>query len=191
MRREMAAPNARAPARVELVPVDRHNYLAVVALCVSPEEERFVGTAAEAIADLHYLPGLELRAVQAEGVLVGLVLFEKHPASRTVVLRRLLVDCHHQRRGYASAAVRALAATAPFVVLSVHKDAAPAIALYNKLGFYYIPPDRPTVVATLFKMIDRAGPYPPDHHYAVLHEHALLDAHGAKSNIPFPPANTQ
>jgi len=173
--------------RVELVGVGRHNYLDVVALCVSPEEERFVGTAAEAIADLHYLPGLELWGVQAEGRLVGLVLVEECPVSRVTLIRRLLIDCHHQRRGYASAAIQIIAKAASIVLVCVHQDAAGAIALYNKLGFSYVPRSCAASLNILCQLLGRHGTYPPDHHYAVLREYALVDANpAAKSNIPLP-----
>jgi RimJ/RimL family protein N-acetyltransferase len=172
--------------RVELVGVGRHNYLDAVALCVSPEEERFVGTAAEAIADLHYLPGLELWGVQAEGQLVGLVLVEECPVSRVTLIRRLLIDCHHQRRGYASAAIRTIANAASIVMVCVHQDAAGAIALYNKLGFSYVPRNC-AAINVPFQLLGRTVAYPPDHHYAVFREYALVDGNPvAKSNIPLP-----
>ncbi len=127
---------APAALTVDLREVHRYNYLDVVALCVAPEDEQFVGTAAEAIADFHYIPGLELRAVVVYAQTVGLVLMEPtgHLGS-TLVIRRLLIDCKHQRRGYASEVIRQLAGTAPVLKVCVHKEATAAIACYSKLGF--------------------------------------------------------
>jgi RimJ/RimL family protein N-acetyltransferase len=142
----------------ELVIVTRSNYTHVIELCVSPEQEHHVGTAAEAIADLHFNPSYVLRAVakRATGEFVGLIMYEPDTGPlgphtpekciRTIVLHRFFIDCKHQAQGLGRDALRGWIREALHnhhqtnqIQLIVHQDALDARRLYERAGFRLTP----------------------------------------------------
>jgi diamine N-acetyltransferase len=134
-----------------LVPVTLDNYQQCVDLCVAPEQERFVGTVAEAIADAHFNPHWRMSAIvlrrrikETADVIVGFMAYHRDPQRNLVIrLRRFLVDCHYQGRGYGGRAlalwIRCLRRLedASLVELSTQKDNAGAISVYEKKGFLF------------------------------------------------------
>ncbi len=135
---------------ITLLDVTPENYEAVMSLCVAPEQERYVGTVAEAMAHAHFRQR-ELHTVYhlAEKRHIGFLAYEDRPpmtnGDMPYMLHTFLIDCHYQRRGYGTtalmlfmAALRQLepkAATRLSVVVSADNDA--AIAFYKKLGFVF------------------------------------------------------
>jgi RimJ/RimL family protein N-acetyltransferase len=101
------------PGRVELVPVDDSNRLAVGALATHKSQERFVSSMLGNLRDALVPPlrdGAPLvpwfRAIEADGETVGFIMAaemtEAHP---NPYLWRFLIDRMHQRRGIGSAAL--------------------------------------------------------------------------------------
>lgn len=137
---------------VKLVSVTVDNYTEVIKLCVSPKQEKFVGTTAEAIADAHFHPSYVMFAVQANGIIVGFLMYD--PALEKVMLRRFLIDCKHQKKGYGRAALELWKQHAreqyPLsFVLQLHTktENSDAISLYEKAGFAFEPlPGYPDVM---------------------------------------------
>lgn len=138
---------ANEAPRVALVDITLDNYLDVVELCVSPEQEKFVGTVAESIADAHFHRTYSMRAIarKSDETLVGFLMYEHRERDRYLLLR-LLVDCHHQGKGYGTAAVREwLKQIAPahgehsytIVEVPVHVENEAALAFYRRLGFSF------------------------------------------------------
>lgn len=125
-----------------LVEVNLDNLKHVIELCVTPEQERFVGTTAEAIAEAYFHPEFEFHAIEAHepngslpNVVVGFLMFTI--GGEHAWLQRFLVDCKHQGRGYGSGAWDALIVAlrdrgVKTLSLSVHRDASEAIEFYTR-----------------------------------------------------------
>ena len=87
----------KRPINVSLVHVTKHNYQAVVELCVSRKQERFVARPAEAIADMHFIgKSVKMRAIARRGVVVGFLTYSFDRSKLT--LRSMMIDCKRQRR---------------------------------------------------------------------------------------------
>lgn len=122
---------------IQLIPLTKDNYISVVELCVTPEQEKFVGTVAEAIADAYFRP-CEMRALTIDNKPVGFMMWdESKKAEGIIVLVRLLIDCHHQRKGYARDALTQWISMHKHVYLKLSTLSTNhnAIALYSSLGF--------------------------------------------------------
>lgn len=119
---------------VHLKQVTRENFDAVISLCVSPDQERFVGTAAEAIAKLYIEPDASGLAIcdGKTGKVVGLLVYCVRPSKRDVELCRFLVDCKEQRRGYGNAALKALIKLLR-TIMSLCGDGDAALHVYTNL----------------------------------------------------------
>lgn len=148
---------------VDLIAVTKDNYQQVVELCVAPEQERFVGTTAEAIADAYFHPSYKMLAVmeRASLAIVGFMMFEHNT---NVLLHRFLIDCKHQGRGYGKAALqRFIKMVRQFypeqeITIALKTKAAnvDAIRVYEKAGFVFSPdPLEPTVVVGTWTEVKR------------------------------------
>lgn len=143
---------------VDLVDVTKDNYLQVVELCVSPEQERFVGTPAEAIADAHFHPSYQILAIRerTSRAIVGFLMFE---CQNDAILHRFLIDCKHQGRGYGKSALHQFMELLRWfypdrnfsVSLKTKATNVDAIRVYEKTGFVLSadPNDETVVVGTL------------------------------------------
>ena len=140
------------PLRVHLKPVTRENFDAVISVCVSPDQERFVGTAAEAIAMLYIEPDTTGLAIcdSKTGNVVGLLVYCVQPGKHEVRLCRFMVDCKEQRRGYGSAALFTLIELLRAIMLArggddvtfrvrTHVANVDAQNVYRRVGFVFDP----------------------------------------------------
>ena len=140
---------------VTLTEINEQNWLDAARLRVTPEQQRFVAPATGILARAYALRASRARAIGISDnhTLSGLILVRdltEPPACYE--LQQLLVDASAQNRGLAQSALAQLlsllAAERRFdtVELCVHRDDAPALHLYRKLGFTdtgYIDPDQP------------------------------------------------
>lgn len=126
-----------AAVPVWLLPITKNNYRTAIELCVAPEQQDFVGTVAEAIADAHFNPKCEMRIITLGGRedkqnVVGFIMWEES------TLKRLLIDCRHQKKKYGTAAIclwmRMFPVGTRFSVSTLSSNTT-AIALYKKVGF--------------------------------------------------------
>lgn len=140
---------------VTLTEINEQNWLDAARLRVTPEQQRFVAPAVGILARAYALRASNARAfgICDGGVLSGLLLVRdltEPPACYE--LQQLLVDASAQNRGIAQSALTQLLALLTrerrfdTVELCVHRDDAPALHLYRKLGFAdtgYTDPDLP------------------------------------------------
>ncbi len=120
----------------------------VLALSVAPEQERFVGSVADALADAADYPHAKpwYRAVFADGQPVGFVMvsWNVEPQPPAIIgpwfLWKLLIDVRHQRRGYGREVVRQVAELvraegATELLTSYVPEAGGPAGFYDGLGF--------------------------------------------------------
>jgi len=131
---------------VSLTHITANNYIDIVCLCVSPEQEKYVGATAEGMVEAMFHPNYRMLGVFdvcAQRV-VGFILYEvmsdtRHPYN-SMRLHRFLIDCKYQKRGFGEAALEKLLDVARkyicnSVELRTHNENADAIRLYEKVGF--------------------------------------------------------
>jgi GNAT superfamily N-acetyltransferase len=129
----------------EITDMDRD---AVLALRVAPEQERFVGSVADALADAAEYPHARpwYRAVFADGEPVGFVMvsWNVEPQPPEIIgpwfLWKLFIDQRYQRRGYGREAVRQVAELvrahgATELLTSYVPQAGGPAGFYQRLGF--------------------------------------------------------
>lgn len=137
---------------IALAPVDDSLRAGVAAIAVAPEQVRFGGVPAQALATAVREPARESVAILRDGVPVGFFQLDTRsvpgaPAAADILgLRALAIDRAAQGQGVGTAAMRALPAyvrarfpTRRFVVLTVNLDNPPALALYRRTGFVAAP----------------------------------------------------
>ena len=133
---------------VTLREITDDNAEAVLALRVAPEQERFVGSVRDALADAaeypHAMPWY--RAVYADDEPVGFVMLSWNvpPRPPEIIgpwfLWKLITDRRHQGRGYGAATVRLVAelvraeGATELLTSYVAEDGGPA-GFYARLGF--------------------------------------------------------
>lgn len=150
---------------VTLREINEENWLAAARMEYGPGQGRFVGDALEILARAYVYRSDHARAlaVYAEETPVGLLLVRdlwEEPACYD--LQELLIDKRCQNRGYAQAALNILLEELrkerkfPRVDLCVHKEDAPAIHVYEKLGFTdtgYRDPEAPDCICMSLRLI--------------------------------------
>lgn len=131
---------------LRFIPVTAADRGTALSLHVAPDQTGTVETAAECLAEADGLPLWRPVIVEADGRPVGFAMYglwrDEGTAGR-VWLDRFFIDEHCQGRGCAKAALPPLIAAirAEYgrdeLFLSVYADNAPAIALYEGLGFRF------------------------------------------------------
>ncbi|MGB3312930.1 MAG: GNAT family N-acetyltransferase [Albidovulum sp.] len=133
---------------VTLTPIGRDDFDRVAGIHVTPEQERFSGTVAEAFASGE--TGIDFHAILQDGRAVGFFKIDRNYAQRhdspeqdELSLRAFMIDRDMQGRGIATAAVVALS---PYLarhypgkesaVLTVNVANPAAIRCYLKGGFH-------------------------------------------------------
>jgi diamine N-acetyltransferase len=138
---------------ISLRPIDESNYRECIGLSVAPDQERFVASNLQSLADAYvWRDGAEPLAVYADDEMVGFALLfpltdqpptYPVPADATVrgsILIRLMVDARHQGRGYGRAALAAIVETVrerglTAIRLSVVPENTEVIEFYKRHGF--------------------------------------------------------
>jgi GNAT superfamily N-acetyltransferase len=133
---------------VTLVEITDWNREAVLALCVAPGQERFVGSVRSALAEAAECPQAKpwYRAVCADGEPVGFVMlsWNVEPQPPNIIgpwfLWKLLIDQRHQGRGFGSEAVRQVADLvraegATDLLTDYVPEAGGPAGFYKRLGF--------------------------------------------------------
>jgi diamine N-acetyltransferase len=126
---------------VTLREVTADNVRAVCDLQLEPGQERYVAPAATSVAEAHYEPASWLRAIYADGEIVGLVLLFLDAEKPEYGVWRLMIAAGHQGKGYGWRAmqlviehVRTLPRATELLVSYVPGPADPS-GFYRLLGF--------------------------------------------------------
>jgi diamine N-acetyltransferase len=138
---------------ISLRPVDSTNYRECIELSVAPEQQGFVASNVQSLADAYiYRPAAEPYGVYSDDELVGFALLfpfagdvddESIPepgTERGMILVRLMIDARFQGRGYGRDALEAILDNVrvrglPTVRLSVVPENEQALEFYRRNGF--------------------------------------------------------
>jgi len=125
---------------VELREITSETVRQVTALAVAPEQEGYVASNANSIAEAHFEPKAWFRAIAAGEELVGFAMVYRDPPAGEFYVWRFMVDAAHQGKGYGRRAVELLVEEARTdgaekVTLSVVPGDQSALEFYKRLGF--------------------------------------------------------
>jgi diamine N-acetyltransferase len=129
---------------VSLREVTKETLRDITRLRVSPEQERFVATNAESIAEAYFSPEVAwFRAVYAGDTPVGFLMLEDNAAEERYYLWRFMIDARYQKRGIGQRAlgllfehVRTRPGAKVLYTSCVPGEGSPG-PFYEKMGFVY------------------------------------------------------
>jgi diamine N-acetyltransferase len=112
----------------------------VTALAVAPEQQGYVASNANSIAEAYFEPKAWFRAIAAGDELVGFAMVYRDPEAGQFYVWRFMIDARHQRHGYGRRAMELLVEEArgdgvAEVTLSVVPGDRSAREFYACLGF--------------------------------------------------------
>jgi diamine N-acetyltransferase len=112
----------------------------VTALAVAPEQQGYVASNANSIAEAYFEPKAWFRAIAAGDELVGFAMVYRDPEAGQFYVWRFMIDARHQRHGYGRRAMELLVEEArgdgvAEVTLSVVPGDRSAREFYARLGF--------------------------------------------------------
>lgn len=94
---------------VSLREITKETVREITCLKVSPEQERFVATNAESIAEAYFSPDTAwFRAIYADDTPVGFLMLEDNAAAKEYSLWRFMIDARYQRKGIGQKALELL-----------------------------------------------------------------------------------
>ena len=93
---------------LRLAEIDRYNYLPVLDLRVSPEQESLVASNQYSLAQAYAQPECVPLALYAENRPVGFAMYALDEDDHQYWIYRLMIDQRHQRKGYGRAAMELL-----------------------------------------------------------------------------------
>lgn len=94
---------------ISLREITKETLRQITCLKVSPEQERFVATNAESIAEAYFSPDIAwFRAIYADDTPVGFLMLEDHAAAGQYFLWRFMIDARYQRKGIGQRALELL-----------------------------------------------------------------------------------
>ncbi len=136
--------------KLRLVEITLDNYQTVMGLKTRPEDVRFVGDNASALADCAYVDGFMPRGLYRDDVMVGFVVwgpyhrnewYQEPAEPNAYQLNHIMIDARFQGQGLGRKLVDLLIKELSFIgdcdriVLSVSPDNTKAIELYRQAGF--------------------------------------------------------
>ena len=125
---------------IQLRDIDEGNFRACTKLSVR-KDQPFVASNAYSIAESKIFPCWTTKAVYAEDVLVGFMMFAKFYEKEELYLCRFMIDQRYQGKGFGKAALDRLKELAMGdegirrIKLSTAPDNANGIRIYEKYGF--------------------------------------------------------
>lgn len=95
-------------AAVSLREVTKDTVRTIIRLKVAPEQEHFVASNAASIAEAHFSDIAWFRAIYAGEIPIGFIMLADDPDKPEYFLWRLMIDAHHQGKGFGRRAVEQL-----------------------------------------------------------------------------------
>ena len=126
---------------VTLREINADNWLAVLRLETLPEQSGFVASNAYSLAEAYVFPSAIPLAIYSDDTLVGFTLYGFDDDDGYYWISRLMIDRHHQRKGYGRAAMEQVIERlradpeCPCVQISWEPENTAAGKLYESLGF--------------------------------------------------------
>ena len=129
---------------VSLREVTKETLRDITGLKVSPNQERFVATNAESIAEAYFSPDIAwFRAIYADDTPVGFVMLEDNASTERYYLWRFMIDARYQKRGVGQRAlellfeyVKSRPGARVLYTSCVPGEGSPG-PFYEKMGFVY------------------------------------------------------
>lgn len=121
--------------------VSAQDYDAVVGLAPRPEQQRFIATNADSLAEAAQNPACRPMMITAGKMPVGFAMAALDSDDGNEWIYRFMIDHRYQGRGYGAGALDLLARQifadtgCPRIMLGVKPDNAAAIRLYERAGF--------------------------------------------------------
>ena len=126
---------------VSIHAVTAEDYDAAIGLVPGPEQQRFIATNADSLAEAAQNPSCRPMIIAAGGVPVGFAMAALDSDDGNEWIYRFMIDQRYQGRGYGAQALDLLARQifvdtgCPRIMLGVKPDNAAAIRLYERAGF--------------------------------------------------------
>lgn len=131
-------------ARITLREVTLENWLECIRLQVDKIQSDYIPSNALSLAESKFRPSCVPQAIYAEQKMVGFLMYELQ--KENCELTRLMIDYHHQRKGYGKSALRLLiqkmriehSECQQIVANFIHENVG-ALRLFKQLGFQIKP----------------------------------------------------
>ena len=130
-------------ATTTLREITRDTLRPILRMDVAESQRHFVAPNAVSVAQAHFAPEAWFRAIYADETPVGFVMLSEDADEGEYFLWRLMIDAHHQGKGYGRQAVQLLIEhvrmrpkAKELLVSHVPGEGSPA-GFYQKLGFNY------------------------------------------------------
>jgi diamine N-acetyltransferase len=126
---------------IHLQPVTRENFDAILRLKLTEVQKEFVAPNVYSIAQSKVEPECVPLAIYAEKTLIGFAMYALDQDDSNYWIYRLMIDLHHQGKGYGRAAVKALVEEirqlpgCDKIIISAAPENEVALALYRSEGF--------------------------------------------------------
>ena len=131
---------------ITLKPIDRNNYMDCICLKVKEEQKNFVASNARSLVEARFEEGLYTRAIYADQLLIGFVLYDYDPEIPGWSMSRFMIGEQYQGQGFGKNAVIAFLKyikehmNINEVYISVEQENTVAYAMYKKIGFIDVKP---------------------------------------------------
>lgn len=126
---------------IRLAPVTRDNWETCIGLTPADDQKGFVASNLYSLAESKFETSLVPTAIYAGEEMVGFLMWGQDPADNKYWIVRLMIDRHHQRKGFDRAALDALVSQlgqrpdCQAVYISYKPDNHGAERLYEQVGF--------------------------------------------------------
>ncbi|MGG4663680.1 GNAT family N-acetyltransferase [Providencia vermicola] len=130
---------------VTLEVLTQENWENCADLQVLQEQSEFIAPNIYSIAEAQFLPGFVVKGICYRHKMVGMLMYGIDPDDGNYWIYRLMVDQHHQKKGYAKQAMALLIdeikekniQKVPFLMVGYHTKNTNAHYFYQRVGFVF------------------------------------------------------